>query len=150
MTVMAQKKYPEQIKLPSPEPRSGPALSLEWQALCYFVHHHVLHVHRSPCRGYLAFFPDLYREMGDHCLFLQHAALGVASLALFNTSRVDQLYVNARKHYGSAMRFLCHALGSSETAVKDEVFTASLLLSVFAVCISSRIGYYIPPTSIPD
>lgn len=143
MTVMDQKKYPEQMTLSSPKPRSGPALSLEWQALCYFVHHHVLHVHRSPCRGYLAFFPDLYREMGDNCLFLQHAVLGVASLALFNTSRVGQLYVNARKHYGSAMGFLCQALSSSEIAMKDEIFAATLLLSVFAVCISSRIRCYI-------
>ncbi|EYE96881.1 Zn(II)2Cys6 transcription factor domain-containing protein [Aspergillus ruber CBS 135680] len=114
----------------SPRPRTGPALSLEWQAVCYFTHHHVLKVHKSPCRGFLAFFPELYKEKGDDSC-LKHAVLSVASLSLFNASRVGQLYVNSRRHYGSAIKSLYNALKSNETAVTDEVFAASLFLNVF-------------------
>jgi len=118
----------------SPQPRSGPALSLEWQAICYFMHHYVLKVHKSPCRGFLAFFPELYKEKGDNAC-LKHAVFSVASLSLFNASLVGQLYVNARRHYGSAIRSLYNALKSNETAVTDEVFAASLFLNVFTVCL---------------
>lgn len=125
---------PPSPTISSPKPRTGPALSLEWQAVCYFTHHHVLKVHKSPCRGFLAFFPELYKEKGDD-LCLKHAVLSVASLSLFNASQVGQLYVNARRHYGSAIKSLYNALKSNETAVTDEVFAASLFLNVFTVCL---------------
>lgn len=127
---------PPSPTISSPKPRTGPALSLEWQAICYFTHHHVLKVHKSPCRGFLAFFPELYKEKGDDSC-LKHAVLSVASLSLFNASRIGQLYVNSRRHYGSAIKSLYNALKSNETAVTDEVFAASLFLNVFTVCYDS-------------
>lgn len=129
----ASSEPPPSPTVSSPRPRTGPDLSLEWQAVCYFTHHHVLKVHRSPCRGFLAFFPELYKEKGDDSC-LKHAVLSVASLSLFNASRVGQLYVNSRRHYGSAIKSLYHALKSNETAVTDEVFAASLFLNIFTVC----------------
>lgn len=132
----ARSEPPPSPTISSPRPRTGPALSLEWQAVCYFTHHHVLKVHKSPCRGFLAFFPELYQEKGDDSC-LKHAVLSVASLSLFNASRVGQIYVNARRHYGSAIKSLVNALKSNETAVTDEVFAASLFLNVFTVCRNS-------------
>lgn len=126
---------------------SNPTLNLEWQSICYFTHHYVLQVHHSPCRGSLAFFPELYREYADgtksktiggsSCL--KHAILGVTSLALFNASRVGELYVNARRHYGLAMRDMGYVLrGSEQGAVGgDEVLGAVLFLCLFAVSIYS-------------
>lgn len=118
----------------SPTPRSKLSLCLDWQSICYFAHHYVFYVHKSPCRGRLAFFPDLYREKGnEENSYLKHAILSVASMALFNTARVGQLYVNARRHYGSAMRFLSRALEDCEVVGSDEVFAAVLFLGVFTV-----------------
>ncbi|KAI9932369.1 hypothetical protein MW887_009882 [Aspergillus wentii] len=65
----------------------------------------------------------------DPCL--RHAILSVTYLALYNTARVDVLHLQARKHYGSAIHHLVEALKSTETAVQDEVFAASLFLSMF-------------------
>lgn len=122
---------------------SNPTLSLEWQSVCYFIHHHVLRVHRSPCRGALAFFPELYQEYasgskgkavgGSSCL--KHAVLSVSSLALFNASHVGELYVNARSHYGLAMKDLGQVLqqGRQDVISGDEVLGAVLFLLYFAV-----------------
>lgn len=107
------------------------------------MHHHVLRVHRSPCRGALAFFPEMYQEYangakgktigGDPCL--KHAILGVSLLALFNASHVGELYVNARSHYGLAMKELGDVLqqGKQDVISGDEVLGAVLFLSYFAV-----------------
>lgn len=126
-------------------PVSNPTLNLEWQSICFFTHHYVLQVRDSPCRGSLAFFPDLYHEYaegtkgkaigGNSCL--KHAILGVTSLTLFKASRVGELYVNARRHYGLAMRDLGYVLRGSEQGVVcgDEVLGAVLFLCLFAVSI---------------
>ncbi|PYH89338.1 hypothetical protein BO71DRAFT_363713 [Aspergillus ellipticus CBS 707.79] len=103
---------------------------LEWQSLCYFFHQHVLHTHRSPCEGHLAFLPELYQERGtDPCL--RNAILSVSYLSLFNASRMDELYVNARKHYGAALKGLTQALSNDEASTLDETFAAALFLSMF-------------------
>jgi hypothetical protein len=109
---------------------SSPVPCLEWQSLCYFFHQHVLHVERSPCEGHLAFFPELYQERGDDpCL--KNAILSVSYLTLYNTSGVEQLHVNARKHYGAALTSLITTLNSKELALRDEIIAASLFLSMF-------------------
>lgn len=70
---------------------------------------------------------------------MKHAILGVTLLALFNASRVGELYVNARRHYGLAMRDMGYVLrGSEQGAVSgDEVLGAVLFLCLFAVSIHS-------------
>lgn len=140
------KKYPTPEATPPSHvscPITNPTLSLEWQSICYFIHHHVLRVHRSPCRGALAFFPDLYEEYasgskgktvgGGSCL--KHAILSVSSLALYNASHVGELYVNARSHYGHAMKDLSYVLqeGKQDVISGDEILGTVLFLLYFAV-----------------
>ncbi|PYI07727.1 hypothetical protein BO78DRAFT_365988 [Aspergillus sclerotiicarbonarius CBS 121057] len=119
-------------KSPSRPPSPPAAITpcLEWQSLCYFFHQHVMPTQKSPCEGHLEFLPELYQEKGnDPCL--RHAVLSVSYLSLFNTARVNELYVNARKHYGIALKSLTTALNSKETSTQDETFAAALFLSMF-------------------
>lgn len=115
-----------------PAPRSALSVSLEWQALCYFMHNYVLQVEKSPCRGHLVFLPELYQEKITSLSF-KHAVLSVSYLSLFRSSRFQPLYVNARKHYGAALTELATALGVNELVRRDETLAASLLLSMFMV-----------------
>ncbi|PYH86211.1 hypothetical protein BO82DRAFT_418590 [Aspergillus uvarum CBS 121591] len=103
----------------------------ELMSLCYFHHHHVLRVQRSPCEGHLAFFPDLFQERGNDPCF-KHAVLSVSYLTLFHKARVPKFQINARRHYGLALRLLNQALSFSQTQVRDEIFAASLFLSMFS------------------
>ncbi|KAL2793126.1 hypothetical protein BJX66DRAFT_352058 [Aspergillus keveii] len=81
-------------------------------SLAYFMHHHVVVIHKSPCGGHLTFLPDLYREKGSEpCL--SHAVQSVAYLSLFNIHGAPTLWYQARRQY-------------------NEVFASSLLLSMFA------------------
>ncbi|OOF96817.1 hypothetical protein ASPCADRAFT_515024 [Aspergillus carbonarius ITEM 5010] len=94
---------------------------------------------RSPCEGHLEFLPELYQEKGsDPCL--RHAILSVSYLSLFNTARVNELYVNARKHYGVALKSLTAALSNKETSGQDETFAAALFLSMFIDLSGERQG----------
>ena len=123
---------PRNSSSPQPSPPAAITPCLEWQSLCYFFHQHVLPTQRSPCEGHLEFLPELYQEKGsDPCL--RHAILSVSYLSLFNTARVNELYVNARKHYGVALKSLTAALSNKETSGQDETFAAALFLSMFIV-----------------
>lgn len=66
---------------------------------------------------------------------MKHAVLSVSSLALFNASHVGELYVNARSHYGLAMKDLGQVLqqGRQDVISGDEVLGAVLFLLYFAV-----------------
>lgn len=117
--------------------RLNPNLSIEWQSLCYFVHEHVLTVHKSPCGGHLAFFPELYREKGDDPCF-RHAVMSAACLTLFNASHYYDLYVAAQNHYGSALRSLNATLNSESSAIRDETLAAVLFLGMFDVGVTRQ------------
>lgn len=129
---------PKQKKVDSAkmQPRSTIASIIpedsELMSLCYFHHHHVLRVQRSPCEGHLAFFPDLFQERGNDPCF-KHAVLSVSYLTLFHRARVPKFQINARRHYGLALRLLNQALSFSQAQVRDEIFAASLFLSMFSV-----------------
>ncbi|KAB8204945.1 hypothetical protein BDV34DRAFT_110962 [Aspergillus parasiticus] len=118
-------------KLPSISvPQCLSITSWESWPLSYFFHQHVLIVHRSPCGGHLAFLPELYREKGSEpCL--KHAVLSVAYLALFNSNRSSFLWTQARNNYSIALVALAASLNTPESAARDEVFAASLFLSMF-------------------
>ncbi|PWY92301.1 hypothetical protein BO70DRAFT_402208 [Aspergillus heteromorphus CBS 117.55] len=123
---------------------------LEWQSLCYFFHQHVLHTHRSPCEGHLAFLPELYQERGN-APCLRNAILSVYYLSLFNASRMDELYVSARKHYGAALKSLTQALNDDELSIQDETFAAALFMSMFTeiqAVASNLFSYACLPASI--
>ncbi|RAH41048.1 Zn(II)2Cys6 transcription factor [Aspergillus brunneoviolaceus CBS 621.78] len=128
---------PKQKKVDSAkmQPRSTIASIIpedsELMSLCYFHHHHVLRVQRSPCEGHLAFFPDLFQERGNDPCF-KHAVLSVSYLTLFHRARVPKFQINARRHYGLALRLLNQALSFSQAQVRDEIFAASLFLSMFS------------------
>ncbi|RAK95286.1 Zn(II)2Cys6 transcription factor [Aspergillus ibericus CBS 121593] len=114
----------------APSPPAAITPCLEWQSLCYFFHQHVLPTQKSPCEGHLEFLPELFQEKGnDPCL--RHALLSVSYLSLYNTARLNELYVNARKHYGIALKSLTTALNGTETSSQDETFAAALFLSMF-------------------
>ncbi|KAB8256536.1 hypothetical protein BDV32DRAFT_153158 [Aspergillus pseudonomiae] len=119
------------LKLQSPSvPQCLSIASWELWPLSYFFHQHVLIVHRSPCGGHLAFLPDLYREKGSEpCL--KHAVLSVAYLTLFNSNRSPLLWTQARTNYSTALVALAASLNTPESAARDEVFAACLLLSMF-------------------
>lgn len=72
---------------------------------------------------------------------MKHAILGVSLLALFNASHVGELYVNARSHYGLAMKELGDVLqqGKQDVISGDEVLGAVLFLSYFAVSPSTAL-----------
>ncbi|GKZ22829.1 hypothetical protein AbraIFM66951_004953 [Aspergillus brasiliensis] len=129
------------VKSPSTPPSPPAAITpcLEWQSLCYFFHQHVLPTQKSPCEGHLAFLPELYQEKGNDPS-LRHAILSVSYLSLFNTARVDELYVNARKHYGAALKSLTASLSNKETSLQDETFAAALFLSMFMDLSGERQG----------
>ncbi|RAL07349.1 Zn(II)2Cys6 transcription factor [Aspergillus homomorphus CBS 101889] len=116
---------------PTGIPASVVSDDCELMSLCYFNHHHVLRVQRSPCEGHLAFFPDLFQERGDEPCF-KHAVLSVSYLTLFHKARVHMLQINARRHYGLALRLLNQALSFSQSQIRDEIFAASLFLSMFS------------------
>ncbi|GFN19596.1 hypothetical protein ABZX51_011153 [Aspergillus tubingensis] len=128
-------------KSPSTPPSPPAAITpcLEWQSLCYFFHQHVLPTEKSPCEGHLAFLPELYQEKGNDPS-LRHAILSVSYLSLFNTARVNELYVNARKHYGVALKSLTTSLSNKETSTQDETFAAALFLSMFMDLSGERQG----------
>ncbi|BCS03205.1 Zn(II)2Cys6 transcription factor [Aspergillus luchuensis] len=128
-------------KSPSTPPSPPAAITpcLEWQSLCYFFHQHVLPTEKSPCEGHLAFLPELYQEKGNDPS-LSHAILSVSYLSLFNTARVNELYVNARKHYGVALKSLTASLSNRETSTQDETFAAALFLSMFMDLSGERQG----------
>ncbi|KAE8161591.1 hypothetical protein BDV40DRAFT_181322 [Aspergillus tamarii] len=122
-------KVPSKSQSPS-VPQSLSITSWELWPLSYFFHQHVLIVHRSPCGGHLAFLPELYREKGSEpCL--KHAVLSVAYLALFNSNRSHSLLIQARNNYSTALMALAASLNTLESAARDEVFAASLFLSMF-------------------
>ncbi|KAL3493282.1 hypothetical protein BJX62DRAFT_223946 [Aspergillus germanicus] len=99
-------------------------------SLAYFMHHHVVVIHKSPCGGHLTFLPDLYREKGSEpCL--RHAVQSVAYLSLFNRHGAPTLCYQARKQYSLALAALAAAIDTPETAAGDEVFASTLLLSMF-------------------
>ncbi|KAL4982287.1 hypothetical protein BDW68DRAFT_182691 [Aspergillus falconensis] len=111
-------------------PSIGSACS-DTSSLSYFMHRHVVVIHKSPCGGHLTFLPDLYREKGSEpCL--KHAVQSVAYLSLFNLHGAPTLWYQARRQYSLALAALAAAIDTPETAAGDEVFASSLLLSMFA------------------
>ena len=115
-------------------PSQGLSECLDWQSLCNFMNRIVVKVHRSPCKGHLAFMPDLFREKGE-APHLKHAILSVSHLTIFNDTSDHEFYLRARKNYGLALGHLNNALGSHENALKDETLAACLLMSIFYVCV---------------
>lgn len=114
------------------QPSRGLPECADWQSICNFMNQVVLRVHRSPCKGYLAFMPDLFQEKGDDpCL--KHAILSISYLTLSNKTGHQELHLKARKNHGLSLEHLNKALGSRENAVKDEILAACLLLSIFYV-----------------
>ncbi|KAL3463546.1 hypothetical protein BJX64DRAFT_287292 [Aspergillus heterothallicus] len=108
-------------------------------SLAYFMHHHVVVIHKSPCGGHLAFLPDLYREKGT-APCLKHAIQSVAYLSLFNRHSAPALWYQARKNYSLALAALAAAIDTPESASGHEVFASSLFLSMFIDLSSERKG----------
>lgn len=115
--------------------------SADWQSLCSFMNRIVLPVHRSPCEGYLAFLPKLYRERSDDAC-LKHAILSVSYLTLSREHKSHRLDIQARKNHGISLGLLKTALESQDSVIKDEILTACLLLSIFYVWIFQSLPFF--------
>ncbi|KAL4898350.1 hypothetical protein BDV59DRAFT_166689 [Aspergillus ambiguus] len=101
----------------------------DWRSVCNFMHEFVLPVHKSPCEGHLAFFPDFYHEKcGNLCL--KHAVLSVSYFTMFNKYGNWELQHQARKNYGQALSLLRETLRRDQSVVQDENFAVCLLLSL--------------------
>lgn len=106
--------------------------SSEQQALCFFIHQHVLPPEEPDINGHMAFLPDLLRDRLDSpCL--QHAALGVSYLALGCRTGSQELHMEARRNYGKSLSSLRSILSSPNVVMDDAVFAAVLLASLFVV-----------------
>jgi hypothetical protein len=116
-----------------PRPATAIPLCTGSQSLCSFMNRIVISVHLSPCEGYLAFLPKLYRERNDDAC-LKHAILSVSYLTLSREHKSQKLEIQAQKNHGLSLGLLKTALESQESVVIDEILTACLLLSVFYVC----------------
>ncbi|KAL4980877.1 hypothetical protein BDW66DRAFT_156033 [Aspergillus desertorum] len=120
------------ISKPMPIPPSIPIRNTEELSVSCFMQTHVLIVDKSPCGGYLAFLPEFYSEKSaEPCL--RHSVVSLGYLALFNRHKSQNPWIQARKHYSAALAALAAAIGTKESAVRDEVFASALFLGVFSL-----------------
>lgn len=106
---------------------------MEQQALCFFIHQHVLPSEEPDNNGHMAFLPGLLRDRLDSPS-LQYAVLGVSYLALGCRTGSQELHTKARRNYGNCLSSLRSIFSSPSVVMDDAVFAAVMLASLFVVC----------------
>ncbi|KAG4437737.1 hypothetical protein IFR05_006771 [Cadophora sp. M221] len=81
-------------------------------------------------RGCFEYLPEFRRTNGQNAGF--SASLNAAALAAYgNTVQSTMILTQARKHLGTALRFINTALMSPEEAIKDSTVISIMLLATF-------------------
>lgn len=108
-----------------------PHLSLEERALAFFFHENYVAPEPGVSSGHLGFLLELYHSSRQtSCLRPSTLAASYLSLSRHHTS--PALYLEARKHYGQALRSV-HSSLSKRDERKDVMLSAIMLLSLVEV-----------------
>ena len=113
-----------------------PPMASDWhgQAVCMFFYDYVVTSRDATTDvGYLQILPDLWNKDGNTPAY-QEAVSAVSLMYLAHRSSLDCLVLQARHHYGTALRLIAAALRDQEELKKDSTLAAILCAGLYEVC----------------
>ena len=114
-----------------------PPMAADWhsQAVCMFFYDFVITSKDATTDvGYLQILPDLWNK-DFNTPACQETISAVALMYLAHRSSLEYPLLQARHHYGNALRLIAGALGNQEELKKDSTLAAVLCAGLYEVCI---------------
>jgi hypothetical protein len=102
------------------------------ESLCYFVHEFSFAPKPDLCSGHLEFLQGLL-ESSPETSPIRPATLASCYLSLSRRYKSSDLYVQARKYYGTALKCIRAILSEPHESWQQEIIAAIMLLHMFEV-----------------
>ncbi|KAL3440840.1 hypothetical protein BJX65DRAFT_314421 [Aspergillus insuetus] len=107
-----------------------PRLTWDDESICYFVHEFSFAAKPDLCSGHLEFLQDLL-ESSPETSPLRPATLASSYLSLSRRYKSSELYVQARKYYGTALQSIRNILSKPLGSWQQEIVAAIMLVHMF-------------------